>query len=121
MGRKRRATTDQGAPQHMKRTLAIGGVAATAGILASALVGAPAQASSDVSSVPLASSGIGSYAVAWYWEANNAANLIQATPYNVETTVVSKHVSTGGPAADSKPGVVAAIGDEKKSTSTSKN
>ncbi|MEO3856572.1 hypothetical protein [Acrocarpospora sp. B8E8] len=103
----------------MKRILPIGGVAA--GLLATALVTPPASAADDVKAVPLASTGIAAKNIVAYWYANDAANLIGATPYDVETKVVAKHVSTGGPAADSKPGVVPAIGDEKKSTAKSKN
>uniref|UniRef100_UPI0007858845 trypsin-like serine peptidase n=1 Tax=Herbidospora yilanensis TaxID=354426 RepID=UPI0007858845 len=103
----------------MKRTLALGGVAA--GLLASALVTQPASAAGDVASTPLASTGIAAQNIVAYWTANKAANLVGATPYDVETQVVGKHVSTGGPTADTKPGIVPAIGDEKKVTSTSKN
>ncbi|ETK31049.1 trypsin-like serine peptidase [Microbispora sp. ATCC PTA-5024] len=103
----------------MKRTLALGGVAA--GLLASAAIAAPAHAAGDVSSDTLASTNLAAQQVAAFWYGQAKANLINATPYNVETTIPSKHVSTGGPAADTKPGVVPAIGDEKKSTSTSKN
>ncbi|ETK31048.1 trypsin-like serine peptidase [Microbispora sp. ATCC PTA-5024] len=103
----------------MKRTLALGGVAA--GLLASAAVAAPAHAAGDVSSDSLASTNLAAKQVAAFWYGENKANLINATPYNVETTVPSKHISTGGPTADTKPGVVPAIGDEKKSTSKSKN
>ncbi|GAA0416869.1 peptidase [Acrocarpospora corrugata] len=103
----------------MKRTLALGGV--VTGLLAAAIVSQPATASSDVASDTLANTGIAAYNVAAFWLGNKAENLVGATPYNVETKVTAKHVSTGGPAADSKPGVVPAIGDEKKSTSTSKN
>ncbi|MEV0970207.1 trypsin-like serine peptidase [Microtetraspora glauca] len=104
----------------MKRTLAFGGLVATAGLLAAGL-SAPAQASGDVASKPLAATGINAKNIAALWFAENAANLINATPYNVETKVVAKHVSKGGPAADSKPGVVPAIGDEKKVVAKSKN
>ncbi|MEV0970203.1 trypsin-like serine peptidase [Microtetraspora glauca] len=104
----------------MKRTLAFSGVIAATGLLASGLA-APAQASGDVASKPLASTGIAAKNIVGYWYAEHAANLIGATPYNVETTVPAKHVSTGGPAADTKPGVVPAIGDEKKTTAKSKN
>ncbi|WP_055479393.1 trypsin-like serine peptidase [Sphaerimonospora mesophila] len=104
----------------MKRTIAFGGVVATAGLLAAGLV-TPAQAAGDVASDALANNGIAAYAIAAYWKANNAANLIGATPYNVETKVVAKHVSKGGPTPDSKPGVVPAIGDEKKTAAKSKN
>src|SRR6185437_562878 len=61
------------------------------------------------------------WATAAYWWNNEYANLVNATPYNVETKVVAKHISKGGPAPDSKPGVVPAIGDEKKSAAKSKN
>ncbi|WP_055479391.1 trypsin-like serine peptidase [Sphaerimonospora mesophila] len=104
----------------MKRTLAFGGVVATAGLLAAGLA-APAQAAGDVASTPLAATGIQAKNIAAFWLAEGAANLIQATPYNVETQVAAKHVSGGGPSADSKPGVVPAIGDEKKVASKSKN
>ncbi|GAB1821930.1 trypsin-like serine peptidase [Herbidospora sp. RD11066] len=103
----------------MKRTLALGGVAA--GLLASALVTQPANAAGDVASDALATTGIAAKNIAALWLTEGAANLINAQPYNVETTVPSKHVSSGGPTADTKPGVVPAIGDEKKTTSTSKN
>ncbi|MEW9533165.1 serine protease [Microbispora sp. NPDC049125] len=104
----------------MKRTLALGGVAA--GLLAAAAVAAPAaNAAGDTSSTPLANTNLAAQQVAAFWYGEAKANLINATPYNVETTIPAKHVSTGGPSADSKPGTVPAIGDEKKSTSKSKN
>ncbi|WP_067125811.1 trypsin-like serine peptidase [Microtetraspora malaysiensis] len=104
----------------MKRTLAFGGLVATAGLLAAGLA-APAQAAGDVASTPLAANKIAAQNIVAFWAAENAANLVQATPYNVETQVSAKHVSTGGPSADSKPGVVPAIGDEKKAAAKSKN
>ncbi|GAA0408074.1 hypothetical protein GCM10009530_70490 [Microbispora corallina] len=104
----------------MKRTLAFGGVVAATGLLAAGLA-VPAQASGTVSSDNLTTTNYAAQQVATFWFGQRAANLQQATPYNVETTVSSKHVSTGGPAPDTKPGVVPAIGDEKKTTSTSKN
>ncbi|MBO4270681.1 trypsin-like serine peptidase [Microbispora triticiradicis] len=105
----------------MKRTLAFGGLVATAGLLAAGLA-APAQATpQDVASDALATNGIAAWATAAYWWNNEYANLVNATPYNVETKVVAKHISKGGPAADSKPGVVPAIGDEKKTAAKSKN
>ncbi|WP_066371815.1 trypsin-like serine peptidase [Herbidospora mongoliensis] len=103
----------------MKRTFILGGL--SAGLLASAVVAAPAQAAGDVASDSLASTNIAAQQVAAFWYGEAKANLIGATPYNVETQVVGKHVSTGGPTADTKPGVVPAIGDEKKVASTSKN
>ncbi|GES25994.1 hypothetical protein Aple_088930 [Acrocarpospora pleiomorpha] len=103
----------------MKRTFVVGGI--SAGLLASALVASPAQAGDEVPSVILANTNLAAQQVAKFWYGEHKANLIGATPYDVETKVVAKHVSTGGPAADSKPGVIPAIGDEKKSTSKSKN
>ncbi|MBP2703403.1 hypothetical protein JOL79_06265 [Microbispora sp. RL4-1S] len=104
----------------MKRTLAFGGLVATAGLLAAGLA-APAQAAGDVSSDPLAKSGVAALQVVKYWRGENYSNFVNATPYNAETAVAAKHMSKGGPAPDSKPGIVPAIGDEKKSTSKSKN
>ncbi|WP_327047692.1 hypothetical protein OG320_07355 [Microbispora sp. NBC_01189] len=105
----------------MKRTLAFGGLVATAGLLAAGLA-APAQAApKDVASDALATNGIAAYATVAYWYNNEYANLVNATPYTVETKVVAKHISKGGPTPDSKPGVVPAIGDEKKTVAKSKN
>ncbi|GAA0980717.1 hypothetical protein GCM10009555_047700 [Acrocarpospora macrocephala] len=102
----------------MKRTFVVGGI--SAGLLASALVTSPAQATDEVPSVILANTNMAARQVAAFWYGERKANLIGATPYNVETKVVAKHVSTGGPAADSKPGTIPAIGDEK-SGGSSKN
>ncbi|MCT9931260.1 hypothetical protein N5079_13640 [Planotetraspora sp. A-T 1434] len=104
----------------MKRTVAFGGIVAAAGLLAAGLT-TPAQASGDVASDPLASTGIAAWGVAGFWYAQDGANLVNATPYNAETKVVAKHISKGGPAPDSKPGIVPAIGDEKKTAAKSKN
>ncbi|WP_433219076.1 trypsin-like serine peptidase [Microtetraspora malaysiensis] len=104
----------------MKRTLAFGGLVATAGLLAAGLA-APAQAAGDVASAPLAANGVAGQNVAAFWYAENMAALKGATPYNTETKVVAKHISKGGPAPDSKPGIVPAIGDEKKAAGKSKN
>ncbi len=79
----------------MKRTLALGGVAA--GLLASALVTQPASAAGDVASDALATTGIAAKNIAALWLTEGAANLINAQPYNVETTTPAKHISTGGP------------------------
>ncbi|WP_433498092.1 trypsin-like serine peptidase [Sphaerimonospora sp. CA-214678] len=105
----------------MKRTLAFGGVVATAGLLAAGLAATPAQAADKPAAVNLANTNLAAQQVAAFWYGEAKANLIQATPYAVETTVPAKHVSGGGPAADTKPGVVPAIGDEKKTASKSKN
>ncbi|WP_055479680.1 trypsin-like serine peptidase [Sphaerimonospora mesophila] len=106
----------------MKRSLAFGGVVATAGLLAAGLA-APAQAAGDtVADAPLAATGIAAQNIAALWLAEGAANLESAKPYNIETPLKSKHTSVSSPAGDDKPGIVPAIGDEKKSsTGTSKN
>ncbi|MEV4459785.1 hypothetical protein [Microbispora sp. NPDC049633] len=104
----------------MKRTLALGGIAA--GLLAAAAVAAPAQADSDVAPpVNLANTNFAAKQVAAFWYGQGKANLINATPYNVETTLPTKHVSTGGASADSKAGVVGSSGDQKAATSNLKN
>ncbi|GAA4212820.1 hypothetical protein AB0C10_30230 [Microbispora amethystogenes] len=104
----------------MKRTLTLGGMAA--GLLASAVVASPAaHAGNDISHDTLASSNMAAQQVAAFWYGENKANLVNAKPYGVETKVAAKHISKGGPSADSKPGTVPAIGDEKKSSSKSKN
>ncbi|MGI5154449.1 trypsin-like serine peptidase [Microbispora sp. CA-102843] len=102
----------------MKRTLALGGIAA--GLLASAAIAAPAHADS-VPSVNLANTNLAAQQVAQYWLGEAKANLVNATPYTAETTVSAKHVSTGGASADDKAGVVGSSGDKKASTGTSKN
>ncbi|GAA0965247.1 hypothetical protein GCM10009555_004220 [Acrocarpospora macrocephala] len=82
---------------------------ASAGLLSAALV-SPAAAADDVAADPLAGSGVAAWNVVAFWYAQNKANLIAATPYDVETKVVAKHLSKGGPAADGKPGKVEPIG-----------
>ncbi|TQS24064.1 serine protease [Microbispora sp. KK1-11] len=102
----------------MKRTLALGGIAA--GLLASAAIAAPAHADS-VPSVNLANTNFAAQQVAAFWFGQAKANLINATPYAVETTVPTKHVSTGGVSADDKAGVVGSSGDQKAATGNLKN
>ncbi|WP_433350435.1 trypsin-like serine peptidase [Microtetraspora malaysiensis] len=107
----------------MKRTVAFGGLVAVGGLLSAGLaVPANAQTPKDeVPSVVLANTNLAARQIAAFWYGERLANLIGATPYNVETKVVAKHVSKGGPTADSKPGIVPAIGDEKKAAAKSKN
>ncbi|TQS13086.1 hypothetical protein FLX08_35375, partial [Microbispora hainanensis] len=102
----------------MKRTLTLGGIAV--GLLASAAVAAPAHADS-VPHDTLASTNFAAQQVAAFWYGQNKANLVNATPYAVETTVPTKHVSTGGASADTKAGVVGSSGDKKATSGTSKN
>ncbi|MEV5745825.1 hypothetical protein AB0L30_37730 [Microbispora rosea] len=102
----------------MKRTLTLGGIAV--GLLASAVVAAPAHADS-VPHDTLASTNFAAKQVAAFWYGQNKANLVNATPYAVETTLPTKHVSSGGASADSKAGVVGSSGDKSASSGTSKN
>ncbi|MEU6427311.1 hypothetical protein ABZ860_15580, partial [Microbispora sp. NPDC046973] len=102
----------------MKRTLALGGIAA--GLLASAAIAAPAHAD-EVPAVNLANTNLAAQQVAAFWYGQAKANLINATPYTVETQVPTKHVSTGGVSADDKAGVVGSSGDQKAATGTLKN
>ncbi|WP_063910035.1 trypsin-like serine peptidase [Herbidospora yilanensis] len=103
----------------MQRTLTIGSTfAGSIGLLAAALVASPAAAAPQYIEKEVLAGSSEAQAIAYFWD---KAQLQDATPYNVETTVAAKHVSTGGPTADTKAGTVPAIGDEKKSTSTSKN
>ncbi|WP_063842957.1 trypsin-like serine peptidase [Sphaerimonospora mesophila] len=105
----------------MKHTLTLGSIAAT-GLLASAVVTAtPANAGGDVSKDTLVGSNFAAQQVAAFWFGQNKANLRNAKPYNVETTVPARHISKGGPAPDSKPGIVPSSADKKTSGSRSKN
>ncbi|MEU6410277.1 hypothetical protein [Microbispora sp. NPDC046933] len=101
----------------MKRTLALGGVAA--GLLASAVVASPAHAE-KIPAKPLAETNFAAKQVAAFWFGEKMANLIHATPYNVETKVSSKVVAHMPKAPTSKPGVVGSSA-EQKPTGTSKN
>ena len=104
----------------MKRTLAFGG--AVAGILAYAAVAAPAAHADSVPAVNLAATNFAAQQVAAFWYAEGAANLVNATPYAVETTVSVKHSSTVPKTpATTKPGLVGSSGDQKASTATAKN
>ncbi|WP_259401612.1 serine protease [Microbispora sp. H13382] len=103
----------------MKRTLALGGVAA--GLLASAIVASPAQADDQIPAINLAKTNFAAQQVAAFWFGEARANLINATPYNVETKLPTKHVSTGGTSASSKAGVVGSSGDQKAATGNLKN
>jgi hypothetical protein len=93
---------------------------ASAGLLSAALV-SPAAAADDVAADPLAGTGVAAWNVVAFWYAQSKANLIAATPYDVETKVVAKHLSKGGPSADGKPGKVEPIGGAGSTTSKNVN
>jgi hypothetical protein len=84
----------------MKRTLGVLAV----GLLASGLVAAPAGASSVVTD-PLAASQATAVEVAAFWLGDGGANLVNATPYSVQT-VVDGVVPSGGITPDTKPGTI---------------
>ncbi|GAA0408067.1 peptidase [Microbispora corallina] len=98
--------------------LPLGGAVVAAGLTAAAAV--PVQAAPTTSTAKL-SSAAGAADILTFWTEDNGANLKAADPYGVEHKSVPKLVSKGAPAADGKPGVVPAIGDEKKSTAKTKN
>jgi hypothetical protein len=108
----------------MKRTIAIGSLVATAGLLAAGL-SAPAQAAPGGAPV---TGHTFSAKSAWleigFWLANNGAALKDATEYHPDykvSTHTARLKSTGGPSASSKPGIVAPIGEEGKPASKVKN
>ncbi|KAB8196901.1 hypothetical protein FH608_008955 [Nonomuraea phyllanthi] len=78
-------------------------VALAVGLLASPLVAAPASASL-VPTDPLAATQATAVEVATFWLGNGGANLANATPYNIQTSV-RKVISAGG-ASGTEPGVV---------------
>ncbi|WP_433351559.1 trypsin-like serine peptidase [Microtetraspora malaysiensis] len=97
---------------------------AAAGLLGSALVAPAASAAPEPAAATLAQSGVAAWNVAAFWYANNQANLLAATPYDVEPQ--AKHVSKGGfapgePGADGEPGVVEPIGGKPGGSSENKN
>ncbi|KAA9373568.1 hypothetical protein F5972_34740 [Microbispora cellulosiformans] len=99
--------------------LPIGGIAAAG--LVGATLAVPAQAARDTASDTLAASGIAAKNIVAFWLSEKAANLVNATPYDHETLVPAKHISKGGPSADSKPGTVAPTGGGTKASGSSKN
>ncbi|MBO4270680.1 trypsin-like serine peptidase [Microbispora triticiradicis] len=99
--------------------LPIGGIAAAG--LVGANLAVPAQAAPDTASDTLAASGVAAKNIVAYWLSEKAANLVNATPYGYETQVPAKHISKGGPSADSKPGTVSPTGGGTKASGASKN
>ncbi|MCT9931258.1 trypsin-like serine protease [Planotetraspora sp. A-T 1434] len=99
--------------------LPLSGAIAAAGLAAASLT-VPAQAAPTTATAKLASPSEATKIVK-FWLTGGGAKLKAADPYGLEHKVVPKHVSTGAPAADGKPGIVPAIGDEKKTAAKSKN
>lgn len=88
----------------MKRTLAVLAV----GMMASGLMTAPAWAS-DVATRPLASDAATAQQIATFWLGDGAANLKNATPYNVQTAVDGNFGPPQDLASDTKGGQVAPL------------
>ncbi|MGW5687632.1 trypsin-like serine peptidase [Nonomuraea sp. NPDC003754] len=106
----------------MKRILLpAGGAILATGLLAAGLAGT-AHAAPDVASDPMAKNAAAAKSIAEYWAASNGAALRAAKESNVwDSKDVAKLKSTGGYNADTKPGVVAPIGEEKKTATKSQN
>ncbi|WP_214110210.1 trypsin-like serine peptidase [Acrocarpospora catenulata] len=105
----------------MKRILLpLGGCAAAGGLLAASLTGAAQAGPKPSTSSKLNTPAAAAEALA-FWTADGGANFKAADPYGLEHKYVPKHVSTGGPAADGKPGVVPATADIPASTAKSRN
>ncbi|MFJ2031448.1 trypsin-like serine peptidase [Streptosporangium sp. NPDC087985] len=105
----------------MKRILLpAGGAILATGMLAAGLAGT-ANANPDWAADTMAKDAPAAAEVANFWLGANADALRKATPYSHETTAASKLKASGGYTPDGKPGVVAPIGEEKKSSSVVKN
>ncbi|WP_440105605.1 hypothetical protein [Streptosporangium sp. H16] len=107
----------------MKRILLpAGGAVLATGLLAAGLAGT-ANAVPDWDYDTLAKDAPAALDVAEFWLATNgdANNLAKATAYTHETVAASKLSAGGGYTPDGKPGIVAPIGEEKKSSAKVKN
>ncbi|MFC4900406.1 hypothetical protein ACFQVD_39165 [Streptosporangium amethystogenes subsp. fukuiense] len=108
----------------MKRILLpAGGAILATGLLAAGLAGTATAAVPDWAYDTLAKDAPSAYAVAEFWTKVNGTtnNLAKATPYTWETKATPKLNAGGGYVADGKPGVVAPIGEEKKTAAKVKN
>jgi hypothetical protein len=109
----------------LKRTLAFGGVVATAGLLASALAipasADPAPAGQDPVGATVAAKN--PWRQAALWLANNGRMMIDAQEYQHDyvKNAHTERLNSAGGFATTKPGLIPAIGEEKKKASKSKN
>ncbi|MER6174779.1 hypothetical protein [Streptosporangium sp. NPDC001681] len=107
----------------MKRILLpAGGAVLATGLLAAGLAGT-ANAVPDWASDTMAKDAPAAVEVAEYWTKfnNHTNNLAKATPYTWETKATAKLSASGGYTPDGKPGIVAPIGEEKKTAAKVKN
>ncbi|ADG89596.1 hypothetical protein TBS_29380 [Thermobispora bispora] len=105
----------------MKRTIAAGGAIAAVSLLAAGLATPAEAARRTVAADNLAATNYAAWQVLKYWWNERASRFQAATPYNVETSVPSRHIRTGGGLADSKPGLVSPTGGAGKATGKAKN
>ena len=108
----------------MKRILLpAGGAILATGLLAAGLAGSASAATPDWVYDTMAKDIPAAAAVADFWTEVNqdTNNLAKATAYNWETKGVGRLKATGGYTPDSKPGIVAPIGEEKKTSAKVKN
>ncbi|MFC5832909.1 trypsin-like serine peptidase [Nonomuraea insulae] len=107
----------------MKRILIpAGGAILATGLLAAGLA-STASAASDVAKDDLATSAANANAIAAFWADNNGTALKAATESNIwdSKTDVAKMVSKGGATTDTKPGLTAPTGEEKKTSTKTQN
>ncbi|PZG18154.1 trypsin-like serine peptidase [Nonomuraea aridisoli] len=88
----------------MKRMLSVLAI----GVLASGFLAAPASAAA-VATDPLAATTAAAQEVAAYWLADGGVNLRNATPYDVQTSIIGEVHPTSGTPDDTKPGSIAPL------------
>src|SRR5437868_10376698 len=120
---KMRPTSDQGVPPMKRILLPAGGAIIATGLLAAGLAGSASAATPDWVYDTMAKGIPDAVSVANFWTAVNQGtnNLSKATAYNWETKGVATLKATGGYTPDAKPGIVAPIGEEKKTAVKVKN
>ncbi|WP_378785097.1 trypsin-like serine peptidase [Nonomuraea fastidiosa] len=100
----------------MKRILLpAGGAVLATGLLAAGL-STTAQADSKVANADLAKNVAAAQEIVEFWTKSNNAALKKAVAFSPDSLEVKKTVSGGGYTADTKPGMTAPIGGEKKAS-----
>ncbi|MEV5897283.1 hypothetical protein [Nonomuraea fuscirosea] len=105
----------------MKRILLpAGGAILATGLLAAGLAGT-AQADNVIENADLAKTQAQAEEVVEFWTKSNNAALKGAVAFSPDVLEVDKIVRGGGYSADTKPGVTAPIGEEKKTAAKTQN
>ncbi|MEV0621198.1 hypothetical protein AB0I81_48270 [Nonomuraea sp. NPDC050404] len=105
----------------MKRILLpAGGAILATGLLAAGLAGT-AQADDTIHNAELAKTEAQAQEVVEFWTKSNNAALKGAVAFSPDALEVDKVVTSGGYSSDTKPGSLAPIGEEKKSTAKTQN